>query len=102
MIRRPTRSTLFPYTTLFRSGGAGAHCETRLIEQRVGEVVGRTAHELAGRRTVGIADRKSTRLNSSHSQISDAVFCLKKKKEMIKVICPVNIADTRRLNQPLP
>src|SRR2546430_7621098 len=55
MIRRPTRSTLFPYTTLFRSGGAGAHCETRLIEQRVGEVVGRTAHELAGRRTVGIA-----------------------------------------------
>src|SRR5438270_8942989 len=69
MIRRPPRSTLFPYTTLFRSddrshhrGPAhGAHDESRPVPDR-------------GRR-----DRKSTRLNSSHSQISYAVFCLKKK-----------------------
>src|SRR2546430_13294506 len=73
MIRRPPRSTLFPYTTLFRSrrGGAaltrrrGAH-RARAGDARGGGAVSR--------------DRKSTRLNSSHSQISYAVFCLKKKK----------------------
>src|SRR2546427_3037675 len=79
MIRRPPRSTLFPYTTLFRSyrdvasllepfdiptqSGSQPH----LIEQRRVKQIGR--------------DRKSTRLNSSHSQISYAVFCLKKKKK---------------------
>src|SRR5688572_31570886 len=92
MIRRPPRSTLFPYTTLFRSSpgiaagplahvahrapevdelGAGAAVET----QRLDEARARVAARL--RRG---ADRKSTRLNSSHSQISYAVFCLKKKK----------------------
>src|SRR5256886_16718181 len=66
MIRRPPRSTLFPYTTLFRS---------HLCRCRAG---GGTA----GRRWAGAKrDRKSTRLNSSHSQISYAVFCLKKKKK---------------------
>src|SRR6266498_3306733 len=66
MIRRPPRSTLFPYTTLFRSRpGAG---ETSADH-------GRRFHRLALRR-----DRKSTRLNSSHVRISYAVFCLKKKK----------------------
>src|SRR2546430_12710402 len=82
MIRRPPRSTLFPYTTLFRSfheGGAvglfalpgeervGVDAETDVIEA-----------ELVDESDV-VGDRKSTRLNSSHSQISYAVFCLKKK-----------------------
>src|SRR5256885_9026629 len=67
MIRRPPRSTLFPYTTLFRSQG---HCRIHWP----GQGAGRTG---LGRRT----DRKSTRLNSSHLVISYAVFCLKKKKK---------------------
>src|SRR2546430_10178729 len=67
MIRRPPRSTLFPYTTLFRS---------RPIRRRAGGGVRRHGE----REFLLRADRKSTRLNSSHSQISYAVFCLKKKK----------------------
>src|SRR2546427_5805251 len=67
MIRRPPRSTLFPYTTLFRSLDAAI-----LMHPKVWEASGHLA---------GFADRKSTRLNSSHSQISYAVFCLKKKKK---------------------
>src|SRR2546430_12502608 len=67
MIRRPPRSTLFPYTTLFRSHQRGGDASvTRAQRQR--------------RRGKEQRDRKSTRLNSSHSQISYAVFCLKKKK----------------------
>src|SRR6266478_1177628 len=67
MIRRPPRSTLFPYTTLFRSRPRG----------------GRTrAARRSGSRPPSCRDRKSTRLNSSHSQISYAVFCLKKKKRL--------------------
>src|SRR5438045_7591479 len=76
MIPRPPRSTLFPYTTLFRSrvgGLVGGGLKT----------VGAVAIGLAGR--VAGADRKSTRLNSSHLGISYAVFCLKKKMEDIKV-----------------
>src|SRR2546430_7831872 len=82
MIRRPPRSTLFPYTTLFRS----QPCE--LLEPRVvaeARRLVRLQHSARARRledrvaTVD-EDRKSTRLNSSHSQISYAVFCLKKKK----------------------
>src|SRR2546430_11422054 len=70
MIRRPPRSTLFPYTTLFRS--SSGHHGTKLR---------RTFHA----REVGMRrDRKSTRLNSSHSQISYAVFCLKKKKKNVQ------------------
>src|SRR5436309_5883375 len=78
MIRRPPRSTLFPYTTLFRSA----------IIRRGGRYsVVRSPHpdplsQTAGRREK--EDRKSTRLNSSHVKISYAVFCLKKKKKMIK------------------
>src|SRR2546427_4695217 len=77
MIRRPPRSTLFPYTTLFRSPAADGH--RRLgVRQRGG---GRRKHRGRGPLTAASsADRKSTRLNSSHSQISYAVFCLKKKK----------------------
>src|SRR5688572_31728538 len=75
MIRRPPRSTLFPYTTLFRSGcrrdparpGPGRHGLHRQVQR-------------AGPHEPPEPDRKSTRLNSSHSQISYAVFCLKKKK----------------------
>src|SRR2546427_1841369 len=81
MIRRPPRSTLFPYTTLFRS------CHGQ--EQPFGDanVFRRGAVErqrsLPARHRRG--DRKSTRLNSSHSQISYAVFCLKKKKKKEKI-----------------
>src|SRR6266542_6501176 len=69
MIQRPQRSTLFPYTTLFRSrrSGSAARAPARAGSRRSG-----------GRR--GRRDRKSTRLNSSHGSISYAVFCLKKKK----------------------
>src|SRR2546428_5899658 len=81
MIRRPPRSTLFPYTTLFRSRGVPGLVEPG--EQRVSQV-----RQVPGEvRVVGgggvrgpLRDRKSTRLNSSHDQISYAVFCLKKKK----------------------
>src|SRR2546430_7457637 len=78
MIRRPPRSTLFPYTTLFRSLIDYA----RQILASIGDArrcVDELKGEVAGRVTVGAIDRKSTRLNSSHSQISYAVFCLKKK-----------------------
>src|SRR2546430_13235221 len=74
MIRRPPRSTLFPYTTLFRSI---ADLSPNEIEHDNPEI--RHADELC--RFLGQLDRKSTRLNSSHSQISYAVFCLKKKKK---------------------
>src|SRR5689334_24832397 len=68
MIRRPPRSTLFPYTTLFRSAGGSGACPHR-VSGAPGYGTGQPAP----------ADRKSTRLNSSHSSISYAVFCLKKK-----------------------
>src|SRR5256885_4880027 len=93
MIRRPPRSTLFPYTTLFRSGrepgrqpaaGDGEALLAQGRHDRVGLLHRRLAPGLGGppgvRRRSG-ADRKSTRLNSSHLVISYAVFCLKKKKE---------------------
>src|SRR6266487_5842191 len=72
MIRRPPRSTLFPYTTLFRSDGGSGR----------GRGAGRRGREplRAPPRAPGREDRKSTRLNSSHPSISYAVFCLKKKK----------------------
>src|SRR2546430_8222277 len=83
MIRRPPRSTLFPYTTLFRSVGHDGHTRRDLhhvLHARDGLRFRRVeARDLAA--DGGAArDRKSTRLNSSHSQISYAVFCLKKKK----------------------
>src|SRR5690349_22549305 len=101
MMRRPPRSTLFPYTTLFRSGGGGRvrqrgrpHGELRADRgeqvwpggdvRLAGLVVtgGAAAPVLGGPvLPVRLPDRKSTRLNSSHVEISYAVFCLKKKKE---------------------
>src|SRR2546427_4204897 len=83
MIRRPPRSTLFPYTTLFRSDRA----PDALGVERIGELDldARDAREPGEllRHRERRRDRKSTRLNSSHSQISYAVFCLKKKKKKI-------------------
>src|SRR2546430_12562881 len=83
MIRRPPRSTLFPYTTLFRSHEADVvvvlRRRIRQLERRSDHVVEpRQTGDLRGEQPARI-DRKSTRLNSSHSQISYAVFCLKKK-----------------------
>src|SRR2546430_8171747 len=85
MIRRPPRSTLFPYTTLFRSvivlgtmrelGAASEQCHADIA----GLALASGADIVAG---IGELDRKSTRLNSSHSQISYAVFCLKKKNKI--------------------
>src|SRR3712207_6967187 len=83
MIRRPPRSPLFPYTTLFRSEGRGGVLEVvagREEDREVGLAVGQRGACLDGRLDRGGADRKSTRLNSSHANISYAVFCLKKKK----------------------
>src|SRR2546430_3200739 len=75
MIRRPPRSTLFPYTTLFRSGIRQA---AHMIKGTSATLGGRELSEQCAE--IERLDRKSTRLNSSHSQISYAVFCLKKKK----------------------
>src|SRR5688572_31569131 len=82
MIRRPPRSTLFPYTTLFRSRGLGQGQQGHQQGQRLGGRRPRGAGEQGGPLVPhhAVPDRKSTRLNSSHSQISYAVFCLKKKK----------------------
>src|SRR3712207_8947647 len=88
MIRRPPRSTLFPYTTLFRSLPAAVRAQARVrpaAHKLLGIIVGlRVADEQQAPRCRGgraRSDRKSTRLNSSHANISYAVFCLKKKKK---------------------
>src|SRR2546421_1637698 len=87
MIRRPPRSTLFPYTTLFRSyddqPGMG-HGPPRPDLPDRHTPGGRTMDGERGRR-LAARDRKSTRLNSSHDQISYAVFCLKKKKKRLTI-----------------
>src|SRR3712207_7296357 len=86
MIRRPPRSTLFPYTTLFRSQrhlqhvGAAAHRQ-RLHRPAPRRQARDDARQPGARDGVAEQDRKSTRLNSSHANISYAVFCLKKKKK---------------------
>src|SRR3712207_8761847 len=81
MIRRPPRSTLFPYTTLFRSQEGDAGAPGRVVPQGGGDIAGRGRRGRGDGR--GEGDRKSTRLNSSHANISYAVFCLKKKKQRI-------------------
>src|SRR3712207_7810210 len=98
MIRRPPRSTLFPYTTLFRSvafvdldvdpvidDGVNPDAGEARMAPRLA-VEGRDAHEAVHAR-FGLEDRKSTRLNSSHANISYAVFCLKKKNVFTTVPC---------------
>src|SRR5437588_6559675 len=77
MIRRPPRSTLFPYTTLFRSEDFADTASRARFQQGIG------VHGIPAQ-TCGEQDRKSTRLNSSHTVISYAVFCLKKKKKKNK------------------
>src|SRR3712207_8855423 len=96
MIRRPPRSTLFPYTTLFRSrrtalsaaraGRSRLHARDRVLHgvPRAG-VLGQEAGRADCPGAGAAGDRKSTRLNSSHANISYAVFCLKKKKKSKKV-----------------
>src|SRR3712207_7085344 len=87
MIRRPPRSTLFPYTTLFRSAGPARRARTAAGDtsplagpERGQRVRGFRAADRLRRGLYQREDRKSTRLNSSHANISYAVFCLKKKK----------------------
>src|SRR2546422_3373056 len=89
MIRRPPRSTLFPYTTLFRSGDASASdpSESLLLDADLVNARDQVGHDIVPSgirfercRNLSL-DRKSTRLNSSHGYISYAVFCLKKKKK---------------------
>src|SRR2546430_11429839 len=101
MIRRPPRSTLFPYTTLFRSTLPeiiGDRLAEFIVDvNRIHKFAVNIELQLSGgaiadpyRRRAGVTfpiDRKSTRLNSSHSQISYAVFCLKKKKDMCELYC---------------
>src|SRR5216684_7552529 len=81
MIRRPPRSTLFPYTTLFRSAG---------------RLRGQPGCALPGAVQAPRSDRKSTRLNSSHGYISYAVFCLKKKKKECKLVYALKHNKKRR------
>src|SRR2546427_3400341 len=87
MIRRPPRSTLFPYTTLFRSTSLVRKASATEVKGAVGSTgLGSVTDATTARSTnsplTNEVDRKSTRLNSSHSQISYAVFCLKKKTKL--------------------
>src|SRR5256885_11754372 len=86
MIRRPPRSTLFPYTTLFRSASQVLKIHPKVLERTAkrGEVPALKVGKFWRYRATTLdADRKSTRLNSSHLVISYAVFCLKKKKHSV-------------------
>src|SRR2546430_4243083 len=102
MIRRPPRSTLFPYTTLFRSrvvfqGRGHAELPRQIFHGVVPLPVGEKVNVAKGAaKWVHDTDRKSTRLNSSHSQISYAVFCLKKKKPA------PHMREAAGGNRPLP
>src|SRR5438132_7409211 len=82
MIRRPPPSTLFPYTTLFRSEPGSARSPKTIVVAALApvKVYGHTEQASGGGSALDFEDRKSTRLNSSHTVISYAVFCLKKKK----------------------
>src|SRR2546421_9079445 len=94
MIRRPPRSTLFPYTTLFRSlrrGVGELYDSARGHARRPARARGGALGQRALTEGLASADRKSTRLNSSHDQISYAVFCLKKKKKKTRTISSTNV-----------
>src|SRR2546430_5965244 len=113
MIRRPPRSTLFPYTTLFRSAAADQRTGAAVAlaasaDQCVhagsgcpglGSAGARLSHRLPvgeSRADLALRDRKSTRLNSSHSQISYAVFCLKKKTSRLRRSAPARTSAPTR------
>src|SRR2546421_7124428 len=86
MIRPPPRSTLFPYTTLFRSlrgraGARGGKGSVRVPPRAGGGQAAAAGRARSGSAARGLGDRKSTRLNSSHDQISYAVFCFEKKEK---------------------
>src|SRR3712207_7195598 len=116
MIRRPPKSTLFPYTTLFRSGGGGGDPardrgpgrsdgeRARRLGPAGGDragrrpAVGAAAARVDARRPGRARDRKSTRLNSSHANISYAVFCLKKKKTPVQFFFLATEINTTHLN----
>src|SRR2546422_7906889 len=101
MIRRPPRSTLFPYTTLFRSrhcvgaraevGGMPEREQPGVAEQEIEPERGDRERQAVGEKLGLIRDRKSTRLNSSHGYISYAVFCLKKNKLLRRITRQDNI-----------
>src|SRR5256885_9174280 len=102
MIRRPPRSTLFPYTTLFRSGDLlgvladAVHAQGQrldALQDEEGVVRRQRGAGIAQRHHAHAADRKSTRLNSSHLVISYAVFCLKKKKTPRTTLCARRLAS---------
>src|SRR5260221_6053836 len=92
MIRRPPRSTLFPYTTLFRSV---------VLDTVAGEHFHEQDHAIRRERLAEVLDRKSTRLNSSHTVISYAVFCLKKKKKTQTLMID-RLADNSPATQVTP
>src|SRR2546426_4675465 len=98
MIRRPPRSTLFPYTTLFRS--AARHVRTPAHPRAVGRDGAVTPVGYDGALVCTRQDRKSTRLNSSHLVISYAVFCLKKKKKQPRQSLTQSRSNRRRLTPP--
>src|SRR5438552_5797300 len=95
MIRRPPRSTLFPYTTLFRSLVAGRG-------ERAADLLVRPVRREVEAFRFSTLDRKSTRLNSSHQIISYAVFCLKKKKSTSHFFPVHSFNPTRLSNTPFP
>src|SRR5256885_3943190 len=100
MIRRPPRSTLFPYTTLFRSGGTTPN-DVNFLNGVFGYSITTNGYASAPS-----TDRKSTRLNSSHLVISYAVFCLKKKKQPVlhyrRIERPCRSTCSSQVSHPLP
>src|SRR2546427_3623624 len=98
MIRRPPRSTLFPYTTLFRSTATCASSRRHGLQGRPAPA--RHQRFRRARQARRHQDRKSTRLNSSHSQISYAVFCLKKKKKKQKITSVLQVLSNEHIVHP--
>src|SRR3712207_7790360 len=101
MIRRPPRSTLFPYTTLFRSRVDVRHLRTLPGDAGSPATGGPDDCPRSGSQAHARRDRKSTRLNSSHANISYAVFCLKKKKSISPLFSPRLLSPHLSLTSPL-
>src|SRR2546429_7083234 len=96
MIRRPPRSTLFPYTTLFRSGFE-ASARSRESSARTASTNVFFQSLMKKTLVLAVRDRKSTRLNSSHGYISYAVFCLKKKKIIESIVIELHATESSRV-----